>query len=331
MGETIRPRSVLATLAALFLGVAPSRAAVTLLSALPSLGVRVDVRSTSASVLRKGELTLDLGYVFRAAARSFDRNGRLQDLNLNQEITSQTVPMTVSYGATGRFSLGFSINVFTALERNASVMNYSPGATLMGIPLPVGETFFFRQSGAGLSDLTINTQYEVKLRTRGNSLLVQLDTTLPTADADQHTVFDMPVGQGNTSFTFSGFFVRELNWRATLSLRLGYEHNLYGTATLADGTRARFRPGDGFNWVAGSSLLVHKGVRARALLFGVNRSGRVSNDAPVEDSAFYLAELRPGFEVDRRGIHYTFETFIPVAGTNVLAGKGAFVTGQMRF
>lgn len=307
-----------------------ANAAVTLLSALPTLGVRVDVRSTSASVLEEGHLTVDAGYAFRAADQLYDREGRTVGLSFNQEVVSQTTPITISYGASDRLSLGFTINAFTQLERRASVVSFSPGSTLIGIPLPVGETFFFEQSGRGPGDLTLNSQYDLKLKRPGRTALVQLDATLPTAEEDQRDLLDIPVGQGNASFTLSTYALQEFE-RFVVSARLGYETNARGTMQQFDGRVSRFRPGDGFNYVVGPLWKAHRRVRPRLLLFGVNRGARVADGVAVPDSEFFVRELRPGLELDRKDVSATLEAFLPLAGKNILRSRGVFATGRMHF
>lgn len=305
-------------------------ASVELISALPSLGRATDIRDTSAVRTATGTWNAYQSYSYRFADQKFDATQRTVGLGFNQTVTLAAAPLSIAYGVNERLVLGLTIPVETRVRRSLSLTNYSPGTTLFGRPLPVGQSVRFVQQGDGPGDLTLNSQFRFSRTGARVTAAASLDLTVPTAPSDPRDALDLPVGQGYWGVTPSVSFSTEDGcW--THFAKAGFEFAAGMVARDAAGVRSVVEPGTGGNFTLGSAFRMHRGVTARLNLSGFERLGREVDGARQPEGSVRSVELRPGLSLHRGKVRWDADTFLPVAGLNVLRTTGLFLTAGVTF
>ncbi len=321
----------LALVAAALLGLPlDCSAAVTLLSALPSLGRATDIRDTGAIVSTAAQWTVYQSLSYRFADQKFGPDGRVSPLGLNQTITLASAPTSVSYGVSDRLALGLTFAGWNRVRRTLSLTNFADGATLLGQTLPTGQSTRLVQKGDGAGDWTLNGQFRLSRAGQALSRFVSLDVTVPTAGSDPSGPLELPIGQGYYGATPSfGANLSDGSW--THSAKLGYEWTSELVSRDFAGVKTVTLPGRGFNFSVGSGFRLHGGVTARAHLTGFQRDAPEDNGVERPERQLRSLELRPGLTIHGPRVRWNVDTFVPLSGANVLRSTGLFATAEVTF
>lgn len=142
--------------AALLLAVcSPSASAQIIPSALPSIGKPVDIRDVRNITAPAGKLVVTASHVLQTATKFFSADGTRRELPLDQTFRVEALPIFATYGLTDRCNVGAGLSLVNSIERKLSVLNFVPGASILGQPLPVGGVIPLELQGDGAGDLNL--------------------------------------------------------------------------------------------------------------------------------------------------------------------------------
>lgn len=299
-------------------------------SALPAIGGLLDIRDVKNIVAGKGKFVLTGSHVYQTIDQFYDSRGAKRDLSLNQSIDRHAVPLFGTYGLSDRWNIGLGLTVFNDLDREISVLNFTPGATLLNQPLPLNQVTRVEPSGSGAGDLNFVLQYRPRWFGTATTSLLSLDVVAPTAESDPANDLDLPIGQGHWSYRLSGSALHEVYPMAYFA-KVGYQVNSSDTRRDALGNRIDFDNGDGFDYTVGARYAISERVGLQALLVGFQRGEAFRSDQAAAAAPTRSLEFRPGYSVNRGDWTLTQQLSIPVAGRNVLAAEGVLTTLEYRF
>ncbi len=299
-------------------------------SALPAAGHLLDLRDVREVSAAEGELLLNVGQVWQSATRYFDASGERRDLSLDQAVTRQSTSLLLSYGLGHRWNAGAGLSVVNQLARRLSVLNFVPGASLLGQALPVGATTDLEQQGSGPGDLGFYLQYEPAWFGRRPHTWLTLDAVVPTARSASADPFELPLGQGYRTYRVSCSAMREI-FPMTYFAKAGFEFNRSATLRDAAGRDYRLDPGEGLGFTTGASYAIGKSVGLQGLLVGQWRDQGRRSDQAVPVAHTRSLDFRPGLTFGCGAYLVTSQLSMPVSGRNVLSMNGAMLSAEVRF